>query len=209
LEETTGTSVKGQKILDVGCGMGFFLEIAKAEQAIPFGIDISQEAAQFAMQRVGIDTVEVGEFETTDFPPGFFQLMTGWNVLEHTRAPDRWLARAHHLLADDGMLLVKVPNVRFSSVASKLGPVSRALGLPTMSYLATCPPLHLYGFSPTTLRQILSRAGFEVLTVEGAPIRETWGAKGRLIETVTRMMSAVSGGVLDFQVVIMALARKR
>jgi len=209
LKELTGATLAGQNVLDVGCGMGLFLEIAKGQAANPYGIDIAGSAAQFAETHVGIDTVKVGAFETADFPAGYFQLITGWNVLEHTSAPGRWLAKAYRLLADDGLLLIKVPNVRFSALMSKLAPVTRALGLATMSYIATRPPLHLYGFSPNTLRKILEAAGFEVLTVEGAPVRESWGIKGAILEHLTKFLARLTGGLLDYQVVIMAVARKR
>lgn len=209
LEEVTGTGISGKNVLDVGCGMGVFLEIVKARQAIPYGIDVSAAAARFAENHFGINTVKIGAFENADYPAGYFQLITGWNVLEHTSAPGRWLAQAHRLLTDEGLLLVKVPNVRFAALVSKFGPVMRTLGLPSMSYLATQPPLHLYGFSPWTLRRIVEAAGFDVLTVEGAPLRETWGATGRIIEWMTYAASRLTGGYCSYQVVIMVLARKR
>ena len=209
MEKTTGISLSGKKVLDVGCGMGTFLEIAKQRGAVPYGIDVSPEAVQFSRKQCGIDTVTVGDFERADFPAGFFHVITGWNVLEHTHSPRRWLAQAYRLLADDGVLLVKVPNVRFSAVASKLTPVLRKLGLPTTSYLATRPPLHLYGFSTATLHRMLAEASFEVLSVERAPVRETAGVQGRMIVALAAVATGLCAGRTNYHPVLMALARKR
>ena len=209
LEEVTGASVAGKRVLDVGCGMGVFLDVAKERGAIPYGMDLSPEAVQFARKQLGIATVTVGDFESADFPLGFFQIITGWNVLEHVRSPRQWLAKASHLLADDGVLLIKVPNVRFSALASKLTSALRMLRLPTTGYIATAPPLHLYGFCTTTLRRALEAASFDVLSVERAPIRETRGLTGRAIVGLATLTSCLFAGTKEFHPVIMALARRR
>lgn len=209
LEQTTGVSVPGKRVLDVGCGMGAFLEIAQSRGALPYGIDLSPEAVEFTRRKCGIETATVGEFERVDYPDGFFQIVTGWNVLEHTHSPRRWLDQAHRLLADDGVLLIKVPNVRFSAIASKLTPILRRLGLPQTGYLASRPPLHLYGFSPATLRHLLVSRGFEVLSVERASIRESRGLKGKLIVALAMLISGLVASATAYHPVIMALARKR
>ena len=209
LEQATGSSVRGKRVLDVGCGMGAFLELAKGRGAIPYGIDLSPEAAEFTRRTCGIDTASAGEFEQLDYPDGFFHVVTGWNVLEHVHSPRRWLEQAHRLLADDGVLLVKVPNVNFSAVASKLAPALRKLRLPMTGYLASRPPLHLYGFTPATLRRMLVAGGFDVLSVERAPIRESRGLKGKIIVAMAQLMSCMAGSTMAYHPVIMALARKR
>jgi 2-polyprenyl-3-methyl-5-hydroxy-6-metoxy-1,4-benzoquinol methylase len=204
----SGETIEGKRVLDVGCGMGIFLELVREQGGVPHGIDISPEAAEITRRLGGIDSIRVGEFETSDLPAESVQVVTGWNVLEHTRSPRRWLVRAHQLLEAGGLLLVKVPNVRFSSIASRLTPALRKLGVSPSSYLATKPPLHLYGFSETSLRRLLEAASFEVLSVESARIRESSGRRGRMVAAAASVMTGLTAGRAVFHPVIMAVARK-
>lgn len=208
LEAVTGISVRGKRILDVGCGMGVFLELLREKGAFPYGLDLSPEAVEFTRKQCGLDAVVVGDFESAEFPPGSFDVITGWNVLEHVRSPRRWLEQAWRLLAEDGILFVKVPNVRLSGAASRWTPLLRRLRFPTTSYLASRPPLHLYGFSADTLARVLAESSFKVLSVERAPVRESSGFKGRLVVGLTRLCSLFARDRIGFHPVLMAVARK-
>ena len=208
LSELTGSSIRNKRLLDIGCGLGTVLELAQAAGAQAVGVDVSEQAAAWVRAQLDCE-VTVGEFESLRFEEGAFDVVTGWNVLEHTRRPDLWLKKVHHVLTDGGVLLVKVPNVWFSSLATQLNPLFRRASWPTASYLATHPPLHLYGFSPVTLRRILAGAGFDVLAVEAARVREGWGWKGRLVRTLSSGTSFLMGGRVSLQPVMFAVARKR
>ena len=209
LQRLTGESIRGKKVLDVGCGMGLFLEIVQEQEGVPYGLDLTPEAVQFTRELCKIDTVAQGYFETCDLPPGFFDVITGWGILHHTRSPSQWFAQAYRLLADGGILLVKMPNVSFTSAAYRLTPLLRALGLPATHYLASRPPLNLYGFTRETLAALLEKASFEVLTVESARIRGNAGFLGGLTSAATALATGLTAGKIDFHPGILAIARKR
>lgn len=209
LQELGGQPIRGKRVLDVGCGMGLFLEMVQEEGGVPYGLDLTPEAVQFTREQCKIDTVTQGYFETCAHPPGSFDVITGWGVLHHTRSPSLWLAQAHRMLAPGGMLLVKMPNVSFTSTAYKLTPLLRMLGLSTTHYLASRPPLNLYGFTCRTLKRLLEKAAFEVLSVESAQIRGGAGVLGGLTTAATALATGLTAGRVNFHPVIVGIARKR
>lgn len=208
MEKWTGAAIRGKRLLDVGCGMGLFLEIAQEEGAVPHGLDLTPEAVEMTRRLCKIDTVTQGYFETCDVPPNSFDVVTGWGVLHHTRSPSQWLAQAYNLLVPGGTLLVKMPNVAFTAAVSKLSPVLRRLHLPTSHYLASRPPLNLYGFTCRTLTGLLEKASFEVLAVESAHIRGNAGFLGGLTTAATVLATALTLGKINFSPVILGIARK-
>lgn len=209
LKALCGCPVTDKKVLDVGCGMGVFLEVVKDAGGIPFGLDLSPEALAYTRRHTGIESLTLGTFETTKLPDAPFDMITGWNVLEHVRHPKAWLEKAHDLLAPGGVIVIKVPNVCFSGLIARHAPLLRKLGLPTTSYLATRPPLHLYGFSPKTLRKILETTGFEVLSVERSLVRESRGLKGRVVTGLAMLVQVVTLGRVNMHPLIMGMAVKR
>ncbi len=206
--EKLGISIAGKKLLDVGCGTGLFLEMARERGAVVHGQDLAPEAVEFTRRHCGIDTVSVGYFETSDLPAASFDIVTGWGVLHHTRGPSQWIAQAHRLLADGGTLLLKIPNVSFTAAANRLSGLLKALGFPVTHYLASQPPLNLYGFTRRTLRGLLEKNGFEVLTIERSLVRKSMGLKGALATAATTVATGLTLGRTDFHPVLLAVARK-
>ena len=138
------------RILDVGCGRGNLLERFQKNGWQAVGTQISRSAANAARTLRGVEVI-VGELPELDLPPSSFQAITFFHVLEHLARPAEYLQKAHELLADDGLLLVEVPN--FASPAFRLlGQRSFCLDYPN----------HLVFFTPSSLRDLLDRSGFAV-----------------------------------------------
>ena len=72
------------RILDVGCGTGLFLSVARRRGWAPAGVDGSLEATTFARDRFGLD-VETGEFAAAFASGRRFEAVTMWDVLELSR----------------------------------------------------------------------------------------------------------------------------
>jgi len=98
------------KILDIGCGAGKNLEmlesIGKAH-----GIDISPEAIKFCQMRK-LKNVKLGESESTGFDNHSFDLVTMFDVLEHTDE-EKTLNEVNRILKPQGYLLLTVPAYQF------------------------------------------------------------------------------------------------
>jgi 2-polyprenyl-3-methyl-5-hydroxy-6-metoxy-1,4-benzoquinol methylase len=145
--------------LDVGCGNGDFPELAKRAGWEAFGVELSEHAAAFARSK-GLNVV-CGTLETAGYAAGFFDVITMWDVLEHLDHPRRAVEEAHRLLKGGGYLVVRVPNTKFQLLKAFIredvlrGKRSSLQG-----------NLHLNHFSATTLRRLLTSAGFEVVREE-------------------------------------------
>jgi 2-polyprenyl-3-methyl-5-hydroxy-6-metoxy-1,4-benzoquinol methylase len=153
------------RLLDVGCGTGLFLAVARRRGWEPFGIDDCAEATDYARNHFGLD-VWVGEF--SDFPAEGrrFDAITGWDIIEHTRDPLGLLRAVRRCLAADGVLGLSTPNQR-----SILDLVAGAMYRLTAGRLTA--PLekfyieqHFLYFTPQTLGQALKLGGFEIVELE-------------------------------------------
>jgi SAM-dependent methyltransferase len=148
--ERLGRYVSGGRVLDVGCGYGYFLRCLGPEfQGV--GIDISEYAVRFARERFGLDAT-AGTLTETSFPNGHFSLVTMWDVIEHLPDPAGTLAIVRTALEDDGVLALTTGDV--GSVAARLSG--------GRWHLFTVPD-HLWFFSERTLRELLDRTGFRVI----------------------------------------------
>ncbi len=108
-------------LLDVGGGEGGFLSAVKARepQARTQLVELTEAAASVARARVGVDAVWVGDF--ADWRPGErYDCISFLDVLEHMRDPERALAHARGLLAEDGCVVMSIPNVGHWSVVADL-----------------------------------------------------------------------------------------
>lgn len=155
------------RLLDVGCYAGIFLEVAEEAGWEVWGVEPCHWAAEKAWQR-GL-RVEACTLREAEFPAGFFDVVTMWDVIEHFSDPLRELKEIHHLLKRGGF--VSVHTIDIESLLAKL----MGANWPWLM------EMHLYYFSPETLSAMLKKAGF-------APIRKmTQGRFLRLNYLISRL----------------------
>src|SRR6201993_2050168 len=70
----------GQRVLDVGCGVGSFLQLVAGRGAQPFGLDASEALIEFARPRLPAAEFRVGEMEALPYDDDTFDLVTGFNA---------------------------------------------------------------------------------------------------------------------------------
>ncbi len=140
---------KREKILDVGCFAGFFLELAKERGWKTFGIEPSTWASTIAKKK-GAEILGI-DIETTKLPSNFFDAVTLWDVIEHLAHPNNVIKILHRSLKKGGVVALATPNID-SLLAKILG--SRYPFLIRM---------HLILYSPKTLRRLLETHGFQVI----------------------------------------------
>jgi ubiquinone/menaquinone biosynthesis C-methylase UbiE len=110
------------RILDVGCGAGYFLflirEKYRLEGFTPIiaGLDISNFQLSYMAKRMHkeeiLDALAVhGNGEYLPFADESFDLVTCSEVLEHIRNPFQALSEMHRVLKTNGMLLLSTPSM--------------------------------------------------------------------------------------------------
>jgi len=136
--------------LDVGCGSGGALAVARALGWRVSGIEPNEAAA--ALARRFADELHVGDVLTAPFAPARFDVVTAFHVLEHVPDPVAVARRMLDWLAPGGLLIVEVPNVDGLGAAI-FGGAWSGLELPR----------HLSHFTPATLELVLQKAGGRVV----------------------------------------------
>jgi len=175
------------RLLDIGCGFGGFVALMRGRGWEAEGLDPSPEASAAGAAK-GIP-VRLGTLREYEAPPGSFDAVTLFYVLEHLHDPMGALRKAHGLLAPGGTLLVRVPDT--TPIVALLSPFGRGASL----YDA---PFHLYDFPPPVLRAMLRKTGFErIRTFPGKPTRPARAgerAAALLPGALARCLYAASGG---------------
>jgi SAM-dependent methyltransferase len=112
-----------RRVLDVGCGAGALGAALREERegVEVFGLELFPDAAARARERLD-GVLEANLDELVDLPhePGSFDAMVFGDVLEHLHDPHRLLRVLRPWLADDGALVLSVPNVGHWSVVLPL-----------------------------------------------------------------------------------------
>lgn len=175
------------RLLDVGCGEGLFLEIAKRRGWQTTGTEISGFAAEHAAKEAECEVFQ-GELPDARFADGAFDLVTLWHVLEHVRDPLAYLTEARRILAEDGVLVVAVPNL--NNVLMKAA-YRFFKGKPLRLYEPDEKELHLFHFSDRTLTRSLNGAGFRVVRI--GPDAGSVDRRKRVVDAFARAMSKITG----------------
>jgi 2-polyprenyl-3-methyl-5-hydroxy-6-metoxy-1,4-benzoquinol methylase len=137
----------GERLLDVGCGNGDFLEKAKDAGWDGVGVDPDPNAVITAQGR-GLDVRE-GLVDVINEESGDFDVVTLSQVIEHVHDPEELLSAVFRQLKSNGMLYIDTPNIQ--SLGAKLfGANWRGIE----------SPRHLILFSNTGLRLLLKKCGF-------------------------------------------------
>jgi len=140
-------SLKGKKLLDVGCANGQFLEFTGGLGLDSTGIDISEEMVN-AGKEAGLNCHVKDLFEMD----GEYDLLTYWDVIEHVSDPRKVLDKTRELLAPGGEVILQTPCT---------GIVSELFADNWLYYL---PVQHLHLFSQEALFRLLSETGFAVVS---------------------------------------------
>ncbi|MFT5441992.1 MAG: 2-polyprenyl-3-methyl-5-hydroxy-6-metoxy-1,4-benzoquinol methylase [Myxococcota bacterium] len=97
------------RMLDVGSGTGLFLALAKRRGWEVYGIDGSVEATDYARQNFGLD-LWVGDFADFGRRNEQFDVITGWDIIEHSRDPVALLEEMRGSLAPGGSIVLSTPD---------------------------------------------------------------------------------------------------
>lgn len=139
------------KILDIGAAGGFFLQVAKEKGWEPYGVEPSRWMAEWGNKRFNVN-IRPGVLQAAAFPDNFFDVVTMWDVLEHTPDPLAELKESRRVLKNGGIIIVNFPDV--GSWPAKIA------GNHWWFFLSG----HLYYFTTDTIGSMLIKAGFSPLS---------------------------------------------
>ncbi len=148
----------GMKLLDIGCGTGTLLRIAKSQGWDVTGIELNGHAVKYAQETSGLNVIQ-GSLTDDIFPPESFDLITIIQTLEHIPTPMGVLKTLHKILKKEGMIYVEVPNLNSIFVLA-----NRFLKIKDFSCTID-PTAHLFYFTSKTLNEMLESCGFITISI--------------------------------------------
>jgi SAM-dependent methyltransferase len=104
----------GQRVLEIGCGIGTDLVRFARGGAVVTGVDLSQTAIDLAVKNFAASGVagdlRVADGEALPFPDASFDVVYGHGVLQYAAAPERIIAEARRVLVPGGEAIFMVYN---------------------------------------------------------------------------------------------------
>ena len=130
------------KILDIGCGVGAFLQAAP-EGFETFGQDVNNFCVEYCNS--------IGLRATCDLPEEEFDVVTMFDSLEHFSSFDDIVAYIRRCLSANGHLVLGVPNFRHDLLED------------IKEWRHYRPDEHVFGISETAVHRLCDKFGFEFL----------------------------------------------
>ena len=145
--------------MDVGSGPGLFLDAARERGWKTLGVEPSNEASAFSRDTLNLDVRSIFLNNETKDTLGLFSAINLGEVLEHLAEPREMLQIVKSMLNIGGVLTIIVPN-DFNPIQNIL---SEKLGVKPWW---VAPPHHLNYFDVSSLTNLVSSIGFDVLHTE-------------------------------------------
>lgn len=145
------------RLLDVGCGTGYFLQTAKEKGFTVTGIEKNERARMHAITRFGLDVKDDKSF--FDIADGSFNVVTLWHVLEHLEHLNESIKKVRDILTPDGIAVMALPNhqgydARFYQT----------------SWAAYDVPRHLWHFSANAIEKMLNKHRLKIMDIRPMPL---------------------------------------
>ena len=152
-------SLPGGRLLDVGCGRGFFLS-ALGPQWERHGVEVSSVGAESAR---AFAKVHLGELKDAAYPDAYFDAVMCHHVIEHVPDPQAFFTEIRRVLRPGGDLVLATPDFD-SGCARRFGERYRLLHDRTHTSL----------FTLDSLRRFVRDHGFAIERVDFPFFQTRW-----------------------------------
>jgi SAM-dependent methyltransferase len=137
------------KILDYGCGRGYFIDEARRHGYITYGVEISRSAIYYC-KNIGLNVVNnIEDINDT------FDIILMYNSLLKSPDPILTLKSIRNKMSDDSYLIIKVPYSK-----------TKSWKLFQTSDFQFFNQQYLQHFSPKSLKLLLEISGFQTIKID-------------------------------------------
>jgi 2-polyprenyl-3-methyl-5-hydroxy-6-metoxy-1,4-benzoquinol methylase len=207
-----GRTRPGAKLLDVGCASGVFVKEAREHGFDAWGCDYSDAAVAYGKIQYGLNLFH-SSAEAVDAADDSYDVVTMLHVIEHLPQPVAVLREMHRILKPGGILFLETPNYWAHYLIEKRLPflirvyarLTKREGLPWV------PFDHLYHWTPATLSQAMTQAGYGELATHHLFGYRSEGKLGTVFSAVygacdvtTTVVRVLSLGQCDLWPVLLA-----
>lgn len=153
------------RIIDVGCGIGYFLECAIEQKWDAHGTEYTEKTIEICNNK-GIK-MQQGELNVSNYQSNMFDVVTSFEVIEHINNPLDEIMKFRKILRKNGLLYITTPN--FNSLLRYFL---------KNNYTVINYPEHLSYYTPKSLKKLLKDNGFKIVSCQTTGISLT-----RLLKT--------------------------
>jgi 2-polyprenyl-3-methyl-5-hydroxy-6-metoxy-1,4-benzoquinol methylase len=188
-------TLRGERVLDVGCDTGDFIASAARQFGLcPAGVDVAHLAAHQARAN-GIEAYHSTLEEAPESLSGL-RVITAIDLIEHVPDPERFCRALYDRLRPGGVAYIETPNV--DSTVYRFGRALCAVtgGRPAGPCTRLFPHEHIQYFSREGLRRVAESCGLRVLRLESRTLPAPEIAVGAFTRTALHAMQlfdSVSG----------------
>jgi SAM-dependent methyltransferase len=154
-------SSKKGRLLDMGCGTGFFVKRAADMGFEAYGIEFNERSVSSGRKHFGLDTLYATDLESfmLRFPGLKFDVVTLFQVLEHLEDPNLIMGRIKQVVTENSVIVIAVP--------------LRGRWPDTYGEWIDRPPHHLTRWSLKAMDNFLNKNGFFIRrhNVEKFPLK--------------------------------------
>lgn len=137
-------------VLDIGTASGSFLAAARKRGWDVHGCELNKWMVHWGNKHYGL-SIEQGTVFDQKYRAESFDLVTLWDVIEHTPDPAKVVHECNRILKQHGVLVINYPDI-----GSWIARLMKRKWL----FLTS---VHLYYFTQDTMQRLLEQAGFEVV----------------------------------------------
>lgn len=141
------------RLLEVGCAVGYFLELAQQAGWEVQGVELSSWAAEYAKEKT---KVQVSTAKLEDFPSSYFDAVVMIELIEHTQNPALFLNEVYRILKPEGLILITTPNSKS---------IHAEIWEKRFQEIFLIPE-HLFLFSIPTIKRILELTNFKIIHLQ-------------------------------------------
>ena len=146
-------TVSKGNLLDIGAGIGAFLNEMKNRQWKATGIEPDEGARIQAKNLFAIDLLSTSSLQ--NLPAKSFDAITLWHVLEHVHSLHQYIDQLKLLLKDEGKIFIAVPNYQ-----------SLDADIYRNNWAAYDVPRHLYHFTPKAMEALMQKHGLRIIATK-------------------------------------------
>lgn len=144
---------ESKTLLDVGCGTGDFIQVAKQNNWKVTGIEPNEQARSIANKKNKDSVFDVNQL--VKLQPQSFDVITLWHVLEHLPNLEEDMATFKKLLKPTGTLIIAVPNYK-----------SYDAQYYKEFWAAYDVPRHLWHFNKASMSKLVNKVSLELIKIK-------------------------------------------
>jgi 2-polyprenyl-3-methyl-5-hydroxy-6-metoxy-1,4-benzoquinol methylase len=109
-------------VLDVGCGLGFFVKMVQDSKKNwkSIGYEMSERAVHFAKTKNNLSNVHSGLVQNSGIAKNSIDIITLWDVIEHITKPQPLIEYLYSIIKPGGFLFLQTPNFPIQLLKARL-----------------------------------------------------------------------------------------